>query len=93
MPIRNPFAKKTDVSTGAQDENRRPPNGTRPTFEKVDTIGSKASSSLSINTGKSEEPAEYKMSGKMPLLPRQCSSPWVSHGLTDNWLMATCSGQ
>ena len=63
MPIRNPFAKKADGGV-VNEENRRPANGTRPTFEKVDTVGSKASSSMSISTGKSgQEVAEYKMSG------------------------------
>ena len=68
MPIRNPFAKRADVQTGLQPPSEdyvRPSsqNGTRPTFEKVDTIGSKSSSAMSIKSGKSQEPAEYKMSG------------------------------
>jgi hypothetical protein len=67
MPIRNPFAKRQDVPTGLQpyEEGFRPlsQNGTRPKFEKVDTMGSKASS-MSISSRKSQEtPAEYKMSG------------------------------
>jgi len=65
MPIRNPFAKRPDVQTGLQpaEEAVRPlsQNGTRPTFEKVDTMGSK-SSALSISSNKSSEPVEYKMS-------------------------------
>lgn len=70
MPIRNPFAKKTGLNAGfdpAQDEYLRPrsPAGSRPGFEKVDTMGSKASSSMSITSGKAEEPAEYKMSGTL----------------------------
>jgi hypothetical protein len=68
MPIRNPFAKRADIQTGLQPPSEdyvRPlsQNGIRPTFEKVDTIGSKASSAMSIKSGKSQEPAEYKMSG------------------------------
>jgi hypothetical protein len=66
MPIRNPFAKRTDVYNGfAQgEENVRPldQNGVRPTFEKVDTMGSK-SSAMSIRSGHSQDPPEYKLSG------------------------------
>lgn len=67
MPIRNPFAKRPDVQTGLQppyEENARPlsQNSTRPKFEKVDTMGSKASS-MSISSRRSQDqPAEYKMS-------------------------------
>lgn len=67
MPIRNPFAKRTDVQTGLQpyEEGIRPlgQNATRPSFERVDTVGSKASSAMSVSSRKSQEPAEYKMSG------------------------------
>jgi hypothetical protein len=68
MPIRNPFAKRTEVQTGLQpyEETVRPlsQNGTRPTFEKVDTTGSKASSAMSIRSNHEPVPVEYKMSGK-----------------------------
>lgn len=62
MPIRNPFSKKLGFSSET-DENVRPnpENNGRPTFEKVDTVGSK-SSALSIKTSMSLEPTEYKMS-------------------------------
>lgn len=61
MPIRNPFAKRQDVQTSLQPHEEE--NGTRPKFEKVDTMGSKASS-MSISSRKSQEqPPEYKMSG------------------------------
>jgi hypothetical protein len=67
MPIRNPFAKRPDVQNGLQpyEEGIRPlaQDGTRPKFEKVDTMGSKASSSMSISSRQSMEPVEYKMSG------------------------------
>ena len=66
MPIRNPFAKRTDVYSGSApgEENVRPldQNGVRPTFEKVDTMGSK-SSAMSIRSGHSQDPPEYKLSG------------------------------
>jgi len=67
MPIRNPFAKRPDVQNGLQsyEEGVQPlsQNGTRPAFEKVDTMGSKGSSAMSISSKKSQEPVEYKMSG------------------------------
>ncbi|TVY16285.1 hypothetical protein LARI1_G003730 [Lachnellula arida] len=60
MPIRNPFAKRQDVQTSLQPHEEE--NGARPKFEKVDTMGSKASS-MSISSRKSQEqPPEYKMS-------------------------------
>lgn len=66
MPIRNPFTKRTDVQTGVvpYEDGVRPlsQNGTRPTFEKVDTMGSKGSSAMSISSKQSQEPVEYKMS-------------------------------
>jgi len=66
MPIRNPFAKRPEVQTGLQpyEEGVRPlsQNGTRPAFEKVDIMGSKGSSAMSIRSSQSQEPVEYKMS-------------------------------
>jgi hypothetical protein len=63
MPLRNPFSsRRPGLSNGvepAADENHKPP-----AFEKVDTIGSKASSALSIGSTKSQEPPEYKLSGE-----------------------------
>lgn len=63
MPIRNPFGRRA----GAQDENiRAEPNGSRlavepPGFERVDTVGSKASS-LSGKSSRADTGA-YKLSG------------------------------
>ncbi|KAI1387086.1 uncharacterized protein F4822DRAFT_412048 [Hypoxylon trugodes] len=68
MPIRNPFARRLGVLGGAEvkDENVRPgaPNleSAQAGFEKVDTIGSKASSSLSIRSTRSRDTGDYKMS-------------------------------
>lgn len=63
MPIRNPFARRQDVHTGLSPaEENAPQNGAKPAFEKVDTMGSK-SSAMSIKSGNSQEPTEYKMSG------------------------------
>jgi hypothetical protein len=62
MPIiRNPFSKRPGVSNGLEvvpDEEHKLG------FERVDTIGSKASSAQSVKSARSQEPAEYKMSGK-----------------------------
>ncbi|RFU30007.1 hypothetical protein B7463_g6308, partial [Scytalidium lignicola] len=61
MPIRNPFAKKTGLDT-LEDATRDPTQAQpSPSFEKVDTIGSK-SSARSIQSDRSQEPVEYKMS-------------------------------
>ncbi|KAB8291304.1 hypothetical protein EYC80_009990 [Monilinia laxa] len=62
MPIlRNPFARRQDVQPGLQpsqdDQNAAP----RPSFERVSTVASQASS-LSIKTARSGDPPEYKMS-------------------------------
>ncbi|KAI0124671.1 hypothetical protein BJ170DRAFT_469490 [Xylariales sp. AK1849] len=62
MPIRNPFAKRV-----GNDENVRPEllsvrDVSHPGFERVDTVGSKASSALSIRSAKSQDNGDYKMS-------------------------------
>ncbi|KAF3007213.1 hypothetical protein G7054_g10802 [Neopestalotiopsis clavispora] len=62
MPIRNPFARKA-----GNDENFRPEllsaqDASHPGFERVDTVGSKASSALSIRSTKSRDNGDYKMS-------------------------------
>ncbi|KAK3694952.1 hypothetical protein B0T22DRAFT_87952 [Podospora appendiculata] len=67
MPIRNPFARRPGVVI-TQDENVRPGSSAgnadvaHPGFERVDTVGSKASSALSITSRKSQDTGEYKMS-------------------------------
>jgi hypothetical protein len=62
MPIRNPFARRTGGAT--HDENLHPEReNPHPGFERVDTVGSKASSGLSIRSNKSYDNGEYKMSG------------------------------
>ncbi len=68
MPIRNPFARRPGAPA-ANDENVRPGSADRPkpppAFERVDTVGSKASSALSIGSSKSQDTGEYKMSGML----------------------------
>ncbi|OLN95941.1 hypothetical protein CCHL11_05041 [Colletotrichum chlorophyti] len=64
MPIRNPFARRPGAANLTPDENVRPDthNPSHPGFERQDTVGSKASSSLSVRTSKSQDNGEYKMS-------------------------------
>lgn len=66
MPIRNPFARRPGPIS--QDENAQPDaeDPSHPGFERVDTIGSKASSALSIRSAKSQDTGDYKMSGRFP---------------------------
>ena len=65
MPIRNPFARRPGVPAQT-DENVRPAEETTPShpgFERVDTVGSKTSSALSIaSSRRSNDTGEYKMS-------------------------------
>ncbi|GAB0132955.1 hypothetical protein EsDP_00001375 [Epichloe bromicola] len=61
MPIRNPFARRSGLV--AHDELPQPEHvNPHPGFERVDTVGSKASSSLSLRSNKSHDTGEYKMS-------------------------------
>lgn len=67
MPIRNPFARRPGPGVVVQDENARPTDGrvpSAPGFERVDTVGSKASSVLSIRNN--SDNGDYKMSGMLP---------------------------
>lgn len=64
MPIRNPFARRPGAPAQT-DENARPAEETpsHPGFERVDTVGSKTSSALSIaSSRRSNDNGEYKMS-------------------------------
>ncbi|KAK3330845.1 hypothetical protein B0H66DRAFT_545030 [Apodospora peruviana] len=65
MPIRNPFARRLGA-TVTSDDNAGPDGMVvdiaHPGFERVDTVGSKASSALSIRSRKSQDTGEYKMS-------------------------------
>ncbi|KAK5655433.1 hypothetical protein OQA88_5704 [Cercophora sp. LCS_1] len=67
MPIRNPFARRPGA-VAVQDENSRPGSTAGEIdvphlgFERVDTVGSKASSALSIRSRRSQDTGEYKMS-------------------------------
>lgn len=74
MPIRNPFGRRSGVPL-AQDENVLESNGPRltvepPGFERVDTVGSKASS-LSTRSSKNNDTGAYKLSGMTLFGPRR----------------------
>ncbi|KAM3444825.1 hypothetical protein NHJ13734_001015 [Beauveria thailandica] len=63
MPIRNPFARRPELLIPSNDENERfEQENNHPGFERVDTVGSKASSAMSIRSSKSHDVGEYKMS-------------------------------
>ncbi|KAM3435707.1 hypothetical protein MY4824_004723 [Beauveria thailandica] len=63
MPIRNPFARRPELVIPGNDENERfEQENNHPGFERVDTVGSKASSAMSIRSSKSHDVGEYKMS-------------------------------
>lgn len=75
MPIRNPFARRPGPAAALQqDENQRPGSSAsgssttdpaHPGFERVDTVGSKASPAFSIRSRRSHDTGEYKMSGML----------------------------
>lgn len=65
MPIRNPFTRR-QADDGALRPSLNVEPGhqkTTPGFERIDTVGSKASSSISISSRQSQDKGEYKMSG------------------------------
>lgn len=73
MPIRNPFTRRPQADEGGLRPplSIDPPLKTPPGFERVDTVGSKASSAaLSISSRRSNDTGEYKMSGKREPLRR-----------------------
>ncbi|KAJ2897880.1 hypothetical protein MKZ38_004339 [Zalerion maritima] len=67
-PFRNPFTRRPGATT-VTEENARPdglqPRNSHPGFERVDTVGSKASSALSVQSGRSLrsiDTGDYKLS-------------------------------
>lgn len=81
MPIRNPFARRPGVAV-TQDENIRPGSDAgntdpaHPGFERVNTVGSRASSAFSIRSNKKgPDTGEYKMSGMTNQGPYQPTPP------------------
>ncbi|KAI2621092.1 hypothetical protein GGR54DRAFT_88115 [Hypoxylon sp. NC1633] len=103
MPIRNPFARRPGLLNTAEvkDENVRPdalrPDSAQAGFEKVDTIGSKASSSLSIRSVKSRDTGDYKMSVVndsgvyLPPSPTEDKSLWPRRAAASRTSMDTRS--
>ncbi|EQK98424.1 hypothetical protein G6O67_006948 [Ophiocordyceps sinensis] len=85
MPIRNPFARRPGPGSVVivRDENVPPERDSRNLgFERVDTVGSKASSVLSIRSAKGQDTGEYKMSVVndsgvyLPPSPIEERAPW-----------------
>lgn len=76
MPMRNPFVRRPGVVIPSQQQD-----SAHLGFERVDTIGSKASV-LSLGSDKSHEPGEYKMSGKCLPLALHRDMPWVCRRLS-----------
>ncbi|ORY60137.1 uncharacterized protein BCR38DRAFT_54532 [Pseudomassariella vexata] len=62
MPIRNPFVRRNDENVRPSCDLLAVKDAAHPGFERVDTIGSKASSALSIRSAKSQDTGDYKMS-------------------------------
>ncbi|PSR75533.1 Cys/Met metabolism PLP-dependent enzyme-domain-containing protein [Coniella lustricola] len=63
MPIRNPFTRRQADGGGLRPSlTIEPALKTPPGFERVDTVGSKASSAVSISSRRSQDTGEYKMS-------------------------------
>ncbi|CAK7568435.1 MAG: hypothetical protein SEPTF4163_006425 [Sporothrix epigloea] len=66
MPIRNPFARRTTAEESpGQADPASPAAGSlhkQPSFERVDTVGSMASSSTSMRSRRSQDTGDYKMS-------------------------------
>ncbi|KAH8676337.1 hypothetical protein BX600DRAFT_454809 [Xylariales sp. PMI_506] len=62
MPIRNPFTRRVGNDENARPELLSSKDASHPGFERVDTVGSKASSALSIHSAKSQDNGDYKMS-------------------------------
>ncbi|KAF3764777.1 hypothetical protein M406DRAFT_291952 [Cryphonectria parasitica EP155] len=91
MPIRNPFARRQ-----ADEASLRPPLTiepalkTPPGFERVDTVGSKASSAVSISSRRSQDKGEYKMSVVndsgvyLPPSPTEEKASWPRRYLSRN---------
>ncbi|OAA73461.1 hypothetical protein ISF_00362 [Cordyceps fumosorosea ARSEF 2679] len=61
MPIRNPFARRPELVIPDNENERPAQENDSPGFERVDTVGSKASS-MSIRSRRSHDNGEYKMS-------------------------------
>jgi hypothetical protein len=69
MPIRNPFARRPGPLATANDSILTDQERSYSGFERVDTVGSKASSALSIRSARSQDTGEYKMSGMFSASP------------------------
>jgi hypothetical protein len=62
MPIRNPFTRRPGGATLGEEHANHETDPSHPGFVRVDTVGSKASSAMSIRSSRSQDNGEYKMS-------------------------------
>jgi len=86
MPIRNLFARRGPSAPNG--DSLEPQQQSAPGFERVDTVGSKASSVMSIRSAKSQDTGEYKMSVVndsgvyLPPSPTEEKGQWLRNGLS-----------
>ncbi|KAL6908728.1 hypothetical protein GGI43DRAFT_153840 [Trichoderma evansii] len=88
MPIRNPFTRRPGAVVPAEDGVFADKEHNYPGFERVDIVGSKASSVLSIRSARSQDTGEYKMSVVndsgvyLPPSPAEEKSQWPRRHLS-----------
>ncbi|PNP42502.1 hypothetical protein TGAMA5MH_05243 [Trichoderma gamsii] len=88
MPIRNPFTRRPGAVVPADDGVYADREHNYPGFERVDIVGSKASSVLSIRSARSQDTGEYKMSVVndsgvyLPPSPSEEKSQWPRRHLS-----------
>lgn len=74
MPIRIPFARRLGNDENVHPEPLAVKDVLHPGFERVDTVGSKASLALSIRSVRSQDNGDYKMSGMQSQTYRRTGS-------------------
>ncbi|KAK1250121.1 hypothetical protein MKX08_010124 [Trichoderma sp. CBMAI-0020] len=88
MPIRNPFTRRPGAVVPADDGVYADREHNYPGFERVDIVGSKASSVLSVRSARSQDTGEYKMSVVndsgvyLPPSPSEEKSQWPRRHLS-----------
>ncbi|KAM0512625.1 hypothetical protein ACHAPE_008650 [Trichoderma viride] len=88
MPIRNPFTRRPGAVVPADDGVYADREHDYPGFERVDIVGSKASSVLSVRSARSQDTGEYKMSVVndsgvyLPPSPSEEKSQWPRRHLS-----------
>ncbi|KAM0462268.1 hypothetical protein ACHAPV_003742 [Trichoderma viride] len=88
MPIRNPFTRRPGAVVPADEGVYADREHNYPGFERVDIVGSKASSVLSVRSARSQDTGEYKMSVVndsgvyLPPSPSEEKSQWPRRHLS-----------